>query len=207
MSDEALDSASRMVKALCLKVGLVRLFWSIKCSYAYCFSKCGYGDAPCSASSLTRTHKPRFASSSCPFCVLIVCVLRNISQVAESVIASNIIDMVNYVLRPLAMNVKPSKSVAKIFFAFKFYRKIAPLVGVASRDVANVNISVLSKSGENTRLGIVVQKFFEPLLGQCKIVRSHAVVLLRQWFGQKPACASNACGLRYFNPQFSECLV
>ena len=50
---------------------------------------------------------------------------------------------------------------------------------------------------KNTSVLVVVKKFADALCG--KINLSHAVVPLKQWFGQKPGSVSALAGLRHFS--------
>ena len=134
---------------------------------------------------------------------------RNILTVLRLICLSHIVNtiatrisvlMVKSACRPAPVHIEPCQSVGIVSFAVNSYCQSAISHSGSGRtaDFHSTNfVRWCCFPSKYASLGIVVQKFTQAICG--KIIGSHAVAPFKQWFGQKPACASNACGLRHFN--------
>ena|SRR3990167_808674 len=190
-----LYSASNVDNPLSLKVSLVRFFRCVKnANVNRPIVNTDRGDP--SVFVLLNPKKPRGVRCHWLPDVLKVNLLSNITKIANSVVATIAVNVVNIVFRPFSMNVKPRKPMSKVLGVVDGYAKIAPVDFFGSvcpgKLVCDVNLS-----GKNSSLLIVIKQFAQALWG--KIGLSHAVVPYKQWIGQRPRCASNTAGLRHFN--------
>ena len=127
--------------------------------------------------------------------VLGVDAVRNISKIGKSVIGFVAVNVVNAKLGPLPCDVKPRNSVQAVLPVVKPRPHIT--ANGINTSASNVNASGFEFSLEEPSLSVVLKKFADALCG--KINLSHAVVPLKQWFGQKPRSVSALAGLRHFN--------
>jgi len=141
----------------------------------------------------SNTFNTRFAVS-CNALVLHVFGAICRAQIGPSVVSAVAVDVVNFVRGPFARHIEKRKPVSKIGFPANTDLGIA--LGLEPCGCPCGPPALGDKPSEYSRLGIVVEKFAQTLRG--KIGLSHAVVPLKQWFGQRPASADNASGLRYF---------
>ena len=128
--------------------------------------------------------------------VLLVDVLRNIPQVFERVVAGVAVYVVKLAPGPIAMDVQPRKAVRPIVLAGDADLGVSAAVAAPGKWLA-LRLAVRVVPSECTRLRVVVKKFAQTLRG--KIGSSHAVVPLKQWFGQRPGSIRSRSRLRYFS--------
>jgi len=109
---------------------------------------------------------------------------------------------VSYLLRAVSVGIEPRQAVRVVCHAIN---RDVNISGIASRacDTSNAGHAALYAPSKNAGLGIVIKKFLESILSQGRIVVSHAVVLLKRWFGQRPVSASTLLGLRHFNTEIT----
>lgn len=129
--------------------------------------------------------------------VLSIGLVGNVSEIANRVIGFVAINMVNLVLWPFAINIKPSQSMQINFIAKNTCGQMSrsPLgTGNSSNFYAYGNPLFPYK---NTGFLVVVKNFSNALCG--KIWLSHAVSPVKKWCGQRPRSVSALPGLRYFS--------
>ena len=119
-----------------------------------------------------------------------------LSQICKRIVGSIRIDVVDLKRRPFSGHVEPRKPVSWINVSVDHYHSVA-IAWASSRVSCFDAADAVLAPRKHASLRIVVEKFAQTLRG--KIGLSHAVVPLKQWFGQRPASADNASGLRYFS--------
>lgn len=178
----------------CLYVNGVRLFWRGVRAKRFHLSVYGDGSAPFGPilgdTKVSRTC-PRFASVAHVFSS------GDHSQVAQPVVITYSVDVVDFTIRPFAMNVKPCKPVKRVGLVINRGSKVPGSVSepyfVAGFDCVDRTHSPSEKSS----FWVVVENLAQAFC--CKIVGAHAVAPVKQWFGKRPASVSALCGSRYFS--------
>jgi hypothetical protein len=127
--------------------------------------------------------------------VLLVKCVGGFSEICKSIVSGLPVDMVNVVRRPFAINVKPHKPVSLVLLAVYHYLNVALFIK-AVKHIANPALAAIRYSGKYASGFVVVEKFAQTIYA--KIASSHAVVPLKQWFGQKPRRVLSTSGLRHF---------
>lgn len=129
--------------------------------------------------------------------ILVINGSADIAQIAQSVITSNAIDVINIARWPSAMTVKPSQPVRGMKFAINADRHIPVVKRVCRRKPYGDSVRRWLDPSEYPGVLVVGQTFAKTVAGN--IDSSHAVVPYKQWTGQKPACVGSTCGLRHFS--------
>ena len=142
---------------------------------------------------------PRNPTQACavccnqPFVKHIVCVI-HMPQIANPVIRFVLVYVVNLVLRERAVNVQPSQPMRPESNSVNG-NSYVPFLRVTS-NASGFDWAFSTPPNKHSSLWVVVKKFAQTLCG--KIGLSHAVVLIKQWFGQKLSSVSALTGLRHF---------
>lgn len=121
---------------------------------------------------------------------------RNIAQVVKSVVRLITVNVVNVSGRPSPSHEKPRETMRAEKTVIEADSNI-PMHAFGPSNIAGTRPEALPRyqARENTCLRVVMQKFAQTL--RSKIGLSHDAVLSRS--GQRPACVSSTCGLRYFS--------
>ena len=189
-----LNRASSMQSALSLKVGGMGEFGCVKVT-EIARNTVHLNDGSPLPTVPVCAKEPRACSSLRGSLVLDVLSLGDIAEIANPVIRSNPVDVVNVLARKLAVNVKPCKSVKKVCFEGNLYSAISISVNTPNRVVNREAVAGLNQPREHASLGVVMKQFTQALCG--KIGLSHDAVL--SLIGQRPGSVSALSGLRYFN--------
>lgn len=122
---------------------------------------------------------------------------RNVSQVAPAVVVPDPVDVVNCVGGEFTRHVQPRKPMRWALSAVDTNAPVAIGVEVARHHAGFAHLAATNAPSENTSIWVVIENFAQTLCA--KIGISHAVVPLKQWFGQKPGSVSALAGLRHFS--------
>lgn len=124
---------------------------------------------------------------------------RHVSQVCNSVVVGDAIDVVNVASGPFAMNVEPRKTMLSVNAAFKANASVSLRLGDIPRPCPSLRkLIAADKPDENTRLRVVAQKLFQFLLGDYIFRFSHVIAPSQRCFGEGLAGAGNT-----FLPRFN----
>lgn len=121
----------------------------------------------------------------------------DITQICKTVIGFVKINVVDCVYRPFASNVEPCEPVRVLQATSDSYRNVADLAFASCRSSEKAIHFELANPRKLSGFSVVVKEFAQKFCG--KIGSSHAVVPLKQWFGQRPARVDSTSGLRHFN--------
>ncbi len=194
-----LNSATCVKSTFCIEIGFVREFWtavSTKMGKVFFVANVRRPFAPFQPTSYFGYAKePRRDPFIRTPDVLEVDALLNVSKVGKSVVGSVAVNMVDAKLRPLTGYVQPSNAVQAVLPI------VNPSPYVSASGINSTSnafrVGDFCAPSKNTSVLVVVKKFADALCG--KINLSHAVVPLKQWFGQKPGSVSALAGLRHFS--------
>lgn len=194
-----LNCAGAMHHAFGCNVGFMGEFFCFKVAQRFTDAICAnYGAPP--ARVLIDTKHPRAAVALRLPLILQVPGTRYLSKIRNSVVCSDAVSMVNYLYGERPVGVKPRKPVQRIGAEINLNSKVAvPFVERANRGVNRNAVACFNASGKYSSIRVVMEKFTQTFCG--KIGSSHAVVPLKQWFGQRPARVDSTSGLRHFNTQ------
>lgn len=164
-----LDGATRVQDAFSRKVCLVSLFSSTKASQMPGFVV--HGDAGCEPSSALADAKPaRLPVFLRDAPVFAVGDRGCISQVCDSIIASNAVDMVNVESRPFPMHIKPSKSMCGEYCEIDTYTDV-PVSFAQAPNWAPTFRQMAAREYSGFR--VVVQQFLKALLRKRGVYSAH----------------------------------
>lgn len=127
--------------------------------------------------------KPRSAALVSSLQVLTVFGKASLSKIGNPVVIFLPVNVVNELIRPFAVDVKPSKPMRSIEPTKKFDFDVSVFVGASCLASFGHSASTLAPS-EHARFGAVVQKLFQSLLGKCISGLSHVIAPHQRWFGQ-----------------------
>ena len=141
---------------------------------------------PLSRPKLPCPDQARFTIASYRPLVLAIFRGRNISQVCNSVVITNSVNVVNVAFGPSAVYVKPSEPMRAILPPFDAYASVA-LRGRNKACFGPCFGKLIARGaiGENARFGVIVQKLFKPFLGECMLGFSHVIAPFQRWIGQR----------------------
>lgn len=146
------------------------------------------------------TQQARAAIVVCSSLVLQVPGARYLSQVFKSVVCADAVSMVNHPNGKRSVGVEPCEPVQRVRVKINLHPEVAVFfVQRANWGVNRNAVACFDSPGKYACLRAVMEKFAQTFCG--KIGISHAVVPLKQWFGQKPARVDSTSGLRHFNTQ------
>lgn len=192
-----LNSTPYVQQSLCSDVCSMRLLFGVKVPYVNLFPVNSYS---CTPAIKAWPHSAKIGRSVEIYLgsVLHVYLLRNIPEILNAVICFNAVDVVNAIARLYTVNPQPSHSVGVLFSSANFKYYVPDSLGFSELFSARISVYRV-KSCKDACRGIVLNMTLE--FGNCKgrICNSHAVVPYKQWFGQKPRCASNTTRLRHFS--------
>lgn len=118
-----------------------------------------------------------------------------VPKVVNPVIQSITVDVIDDAGRKNSVHIEPCDPMHAVLLVVK------PCSQVTGRRVDSTNnwfgVRNLSFSCENASFWVVIKKFAHSVCGNINL--SHAVVPVKQWFGQKPRSVSALAGLRHFN--------
>lgn len=192
-----LNHASSMVQALRREVGRVGEFWRLVCAYPHLFSVDGYYRAKfLSFWVVANAEKPGFVVFRRAALVLRIYLNADAAQIRKSVVSFISVNMVNHPSRPRPEDVQGGESMRKVVRPGNADSYVFPRRRVTPGHIAYSNL-VRSLIGphKDASVLVVVEKFAQTLRG--KICLSHDAPSKR--IGQRPACVSSTCGLRYFS--------
>jgi Flp pilus assembly protein TadG len=190
-----------MVLALGRKVGGAGFFWSKEVtqedSIAVHVNVCTplVGDIVLGLAFGNANDSGAVVCSGSPL-ILAIAAPTYITQVADPVVVPDAVDMVNVVNRPSTINVQPSKAMGFVTAIVNVDLHVSAIGKVASSAASNSHATAHTPR-KNPGLGAVVETFAQEFCG--KIGISHAVVLLKRWFGERPSSVSALSGLHHFN--------
>lgn len=124
--------------------------------------------------------------------VMLIQVLRNVSQVSNSIVEFVSVDVVKLLSWPLTKDVKPSESVSRVLSSKNPEPYVTPFVE-SSWNIANVAPVGASDASEFSRLYVVMKGRAKTFAG--KIRSSHEAPVKQ--IGQRPASVSALSGLCY----------
>ena len=154
-----------------------------------------YSCLPCSAFVFSNTKKRRCIAGWSRFILAIFKIMR-FTKIAYSVVISIAVYVIQKLIRPLPVKIKPRESVPHVISTV--YMDVPISVGDVQRP-GNAVFSYSSTSacdvGKNPGVRVVVEKFAQTLCG--KIGLSHDALLML--IGQRPGSVSALSGLRYFS--------
>lgn len=203
-----LNLAEWVKSAFCGYVGILCSFCSHKRADVVRYLANNNSSLPSTIAALGNTKIPvrvfrvRLAN------ILSIFASSSFTKIVDCVVARIVVNVVNVVFGPIPVNIKPRKPMSFVDFPIRQPDPhISLCVSVASRFTGPSSFLPTFQPDEKSSQRIVREVFFKVRLGQCRIFRSHAVVPSKQWFGQKPRCASNTSGLRHFNSVLIGCPV
>jgi hypothetical protein len=131
-----------------------------------------------------NAKQSRFASLRSFSQVLAVLRKVGLAQIRNPIVVNNSVDVVNQIIRPSSVNVKPRKPMRR-------YRNLVdanPAVSVfvkATRDRAFSLCAARLAPSENARIGVIMQKVFKLGLGDSISGFSHVIAPFQRWIGQR----------------------
>jgi hypothetical protein len=179
--------------ALGLDVGGMGLFGGIKRAKVDLDTAFADKRVPPFAKRISTAHT-RFAGSLAML-VFHIYLVRNIAQIAKTVVAAIPVDVVNGVFRPLPSHMQPSKATGGVLFSINTNPVIPVCFFISSDHARFAHLAFADAPRKNPRIGVVVKKFAQAFCG--KIGFSHDAVL--SLCGQRPGGASTLTGPRHFN--------
>ena len=188
------DSAANMQLALGVKIGRMRSFRRFESAQIALPSVYNDQGIP-----LADSPGPRYSKEStsvvnvCSSQVLTIDGLGHITEICESVIAPDSIDMVNVVGGPTADDIQPCQTVCRLKFPINGDSQVTILAKTSGR-LSLLRATARLSPHEYPSFGIVMKKFAQTLRG--KIGNSHDALQLL--IGQKPRSVSALPGLRHF---------
>lgn len=195
-----LNRAPGMVGSFFFYVYGLRRFWGIKSAKVNVDAFFSYVCSPLiptCATDKVDTKKTRLISLFQLCEILGINAAVYVSEIVKAVIGFVAVNMIDAKHRPLSSDVEPSNSVQAVLSVIKPRSQIS--ASGINTAASYVQTSGFEFSLKESRLRVVLKKFAYTLCG--KINLSHAVVPLKQWFGQKPRSVSALAGLRHFNIQ------
>jgi hypothetical protein len=123
--------------------------------------------------------------------------VRNVSKVGYAVIRRLAVDVVDFVVRPFAVDIKPRKPVRPVLASVHPYGYVAFWVGKINNWAKCNAIGSPNLSAKDSSIGVVIQKFAQAFCG--KICFSHVIAPFQRCVGEKPDSVGSGFGLRYFN--------
>ena len=196
MRISSLDGAGLMMLAFCGLIRFVREFCGIERAYVRWPFADRYLCVPFS-SFFNNTQKTALVVNAWAADVLIVSRLTHISEVANTVVGSISIYVIDKVSRPVAVLIKPSQSVPEVGGSVNSHIHVS-VFGIDTPCRAVWTPSGPSRPpSEYASIWVVVKQLAQTLCG--KIGLSHDTV--PSLIGQRPACVISTGGLRYFITQ------
>jgi hypothetical protein len=162
-----LNRAPFMVKSLCLQICNAGFFCRMKIAKIFWFTVYSYVGIEFATFFVNANAKKASFISFCRFSlVLTIDCLCRVAQICKSIIATNAVNMVNVVLRPLTSHVKPRKTMSKILLWGYSYFGVSKLIYI-SCCVASYRLTRSRyEPSENSGMRVVVQKLFKSSLGK-----------------------------------------
>lgn len=134
-----------------------------------------------------------------PLLVLHVGAASGHAQVAKPVVIAGPVDMVDFAIRPDTVGVKPNQSVGCVGFAKNLAAPVPQATWKAKRLAGHHAHGRAYAPDQRTGFRVVVQKLLDKSLSQARLLGSHAVVLQKRWFGERPEAVCSSFGPRYFS--------
>jgi len=187
-----LERVRRMVHSLGFNVGRVRLFSSFERAKVQAAFVCKVNPRLELALALSDAHQTGKAVRPSLAPILRVPLIGYIAQVLNSVVRPFAVDMVDDAARPLAMSVKPSKSMRLSVLPHE------PDAAVSCATCIPGNLPCFRKPAsafaprKNASFGIIMQQLFQECLHFYIVEFSHVIAPLQRRFGQRIEGADNA---------------
>lgn len=204
-----LDGTSRMHLPLSLKVTLMRCIRSKK------------GTKEVVNAILSDLRVPTIASGTLDgarhtqqsarvlllgfFQVLRVIAQRSWSEICDSIIVSNIVDMVDVLIGKRAINIKPSQSVRMISLVINADDFVSVTGASSTCCCSSLPASFINTPRKNPSFRIVMQNFAQTLGSERMIQFSHDA--LRKLIGQGTEYVEGIFGPRHYTPIFREVIL
>lgn len=194
----------KMVNSLRSQVGLMRAFWGWKTPEIGVFTRCNFYLRHPFLSRFTDACKAVFVPGIHVVHVPQIHRIGHISEIGNSIIRPVPVNVVDLILGPVSVHVKPSKAMCGMALPINADTNVT-LVTDCLGNLSSKSLSGASATlpSEQPSVWVVVKQCLQMLLRQRRIKISHAVSPVKKWFGQRPASVSALSGLRYFIPALS----
>lgn len=189
-----LNSAGAMQFALGSQVSLISKLWRVVCAKANLLS---INRDLCHPTAFVgrNAEEPASIVALSLADVLLVVPIRYVAQVINTVVNRVAVYVVNLHGGPVPIHVEPRSPMSLHLAAINLHD--APAALIPSSNVASLLSATLYAPRKYPSLGVVMHKLTKAFCA--KIRFSHAVVPLKQWFGQRPTRVCCTGGLRHFN--------